>query len=497
MRHLVVFVGVFLLCSGLAAYGAAMGDVDGDGVLTILDVRLCHQMWLDVIPCPGDCSTLDFNADGAFDESDCFYISFVLVASPPTPEIGVKRSDGSSVADGGSDQLGNYIPGTTTIDLRYTVENTSDTAALTVSGVSASNLSNCSHFTTAIAFPQAVPANGSAALDVSFQIDGGGPFSLDLEIENDDSNENPYVIHVSGRRCVDIVSFDDPGLEAAVRDAVGKPTGPLYDCDVDSLKFLNASYRGISNLGGIDRLAGLQTLKLGENAIVDITPLAGLTGLETLELHGNGITTIGALSSLVNLRVLHLAENAFTTIDALTALTGLETLGLGANAIADFGSLASLTGLRYLDLEDTDIADIGVLTGLSDLRTLYLWGNRVVDIGVLAGLIHLVTLDLSANRIADIAPLVNLTRLEFLDLSWNTIVAIDALAGLTALEDLDLQSNDIVDIGALVVNSTAGGLGPGDDVDLRSNPLSPGACADVSTLRINGVTVELSPGICP
>ena len=587
VRRLVFLIGALLLWAALGAHADAWGDIDGDGTLTILDLRLCHQMWLEIIPCPGDCPELDVTGDGIFDDLDCLSIAYDLLMTPP--EIDVQRPAGASVPDGGTDAVGNYYPpGTATVDLRYTVVNTSASALLRISEVTASGLSNCSGFTVATDVPLSVPAGEAATLDVSFDVDGVGPFSLDLEITNNDPYQNPYDIHITGRRCHLVVSFDDPGLEAAVRDAVDKPAGPLYDCDVEPLTFLNARNRGISDLTGIDQLIGLQTLNLYKNDIVDITPLAGLTGLQslhlsanaivditplvgltglqslglsandivditplvgltglqTLELYWNGITEIGALASLVNLRVLKLTENAFTTIDALTALIGLETLSLAGNAIADFRPLANLTGLQSLDLEDTGIADISVLEDLTDLRILYLAHNGVGDITVLAGLTNLETLDLLANPgigdnigalasltslqrlyldwigIADIGPLADLkelvrlglghnfivaidaldglTALEWLDLDDNQIVAIDALAGLTALENLDLNDNNIVDITALVVNSAAGGLGPGDEVDLQLNPLSaPGACTDVDTLRSNGVTVELSVGVCP
>ena len=561
--RLVLFVGALLLCGGLAAHGAAWGDIDGDGVLTVLDVRLCTQIWLELIPCPGNCADLDVTGDGTLDDGDCYILAYMLLKSPPAPEIDVQRPAGVSVYDGGTDALGNYVPGTTTIDLRYTIENTSTATPLRVSAVSASGLSNCSGFAVGTPLPLVVPADESAVLDVSFDV-VDGPFSLDLEIENSDPNENPYDIHITGKRCGEIVSFADPGLEAAVRDAVGKPTGPLYDCDVDALTSLDASDRGISDLTGIGQLTGLQTLRLQRNNITDIGALPGLANLRTLWLFTNKISDIGALAGMVNLRSLNLGGNEITTIGDLASLSGLTDLSLWWNPIADFGPLANLTNLEHLDLEDTGIADISVLASLSGLRTLYLGynlisnidvlaglsdlealdlpGNLVADVSALAGLVGLQSLYLDWNGITDIGPLANLVVLRRLDLGHNDVVDIDPLAGLTALERLWLDHNQIVDvgalagltsltwlmlndnqivdidalagltalawldlgsnqidtIGALVTNSVAGGLGAGDDVDLRDNPLTaPTACTDVATLRGNGVTVELSPGVCP
>jgi len=44
------------------------------------------------------------------------------------------------------------------------------------------------------------------------------------------------------------VIIADSGLDAAVRDALQKPTGPLTTQDLLSLTNLNASYRSISSL---------------------------------------------------------------------------------------------------------------------------------------------------------------------------------------------------------------------------------------------------------
>jgi len=49
-----------------------------------------------------------------------------------------------------------------------------------------------------------------------------------------------------------VVNFPDPGLEAAIRDAIGKPTGDIHDSDLVELTWLGASSRSIAakfNLG--------------------------------------------------------------------------------------------------------------------------------------------------------------------------------------------------------------------------------------------------------
>jgi hypothetical protein len=52
-----------------------------------------------------------------------------------------------------------------------------------------------------------------------------------------------------------VLNFSDPNLEASVRSAVVRETGPLFEQHVQSLNFLDASGRSIALLGGIEKLS--------------------------------------------------------------------------------------------------------------------------------------------------------------------------------------------------------------------------------------------------
>ena len=96
-------------------------------------------------------------------------------------------------------------------------------------------------------------------------------------------------------------------------------------------------------------------------------------------------------------------------------------------------------------------------------------------------------LDLQSSGISDISLLASFTNLTHLYLYNNTISDIIPLAGLTNLEYLSLRSNDISNIGPLVANT---GLGSGDEVDLRNNPLNTDSINRfIPFLQSRGVTV--------
>ena len=105
-----------------------------------------------------------------------------------------------------------------------------------------------------------------------------------------------------------------------------------------------------------------------------------------------------------------------------------------------------------------------------------------------AELAALRTLDISNKNISDLTGLEHATNLTELNLSSNRIADIALLARLTKLTRLLLGGNNISDIASLVANT---GLGSGDTVDLRDNPLSPQSRnTHIPALRARGVNVR-------
>lgn len=311
----------------------------------------------------------------------------------------------------------------------------------------------------------------------------------DLSVQSGDisirlDNETPVII-------------PDPGLEAAFRAALKKPTGEIYQDDLLLIVGLDANRYGISNLSGIEyctnlsnlslgsndltdisllaSLTNLQTLLLFYNQIVSISPLQGLTDLETLYLDGNQLVEITHLASLTELRALALSSNDIVDISPLESLTYLEFLSLSDNQIVNFSYLSFLTrlksldlsnnqinnvselrsllsnmaGLEYLGLTGCQINDLSPLSGLTTLRFLYLNHNQIDTFSPLASLTSLIVLGLSKNQISDLTPLASLTRLIVLDLSENQISDLTPLSGLTNLRSLSLFHNQIKSISPL------------------------------------------------
>ncbi|NQT48188.1 MAG: leucine-rich repeat domain-containing protein, partial [Chloroflexi bacterium] len=106
-----------------------------------------------------------------------------------------------------------------------------------------------------------------------------------------------------------VVTFSDPDLEAVIREAIGKPTGDIYQSDLASLTILDAAVKDIQSLDGLQYCSGLTELYLQCNQISDVSPLQNLINLTRLELYGNQISDISPLQNLTSLTELLLLHN--------------------------------------------------------------------------------------------------------------------------------------------------------------------------------------------
>ena len=270
------------------------------------------------------------------------------------------------------------------------------------------------------------------------------------------------------------VDIPDTNLRTAVREALNLPAGaPITQADMRRLTSFNAKNRQITELAGLEYATNLTELRLGENPITDISPLAQLTQLSFLrindcwtiddisplanltqlgwlDLDRNLIVDIGPLAGLTGLTSLDIRYNQIEDLSPLSNLMHLTALHLGGNPIEDIESLSNLTQLTFLRLNDNRLLEnIDSLASLAQLRVVHLDRNAIVDISPLAGLTELTSLDIRYNQIEDLSPLANLTQLTRLLLNNNKIVDVSPLAHLTQLTELHLGGNQIEDISRL------------------------------------------------
>ncbi|WP_437679146.1 leucine-rich repeat domain-containing protein [Sorangium sp. So ce131] len=212
---------------------------------------------------------------------------------------------------------------------------------------------------------------------------------------------------IDAAACTGALQIADPALEAALREAAGKPTGPLYPDDFSSLDYINVGSRGIESLSGIECITSLRQLYMGHNLVADLSPLSSLTELRGLDASVNRIVDVGPLSSLVQLEELDLKVNAISDVTPLGSLTNLYYLALSLNPITDVSPLGGLVELDQLYLNSTSVATLAPLSGLSKLDVLVASNAELTEISALSTMTSLRWVVLDDNRIRDLSPLVS------------------------------------------------------------------------------------------
>ena len=243
------------------------------------------------------------------------------------------------------------------------------------------------------------------------------------------------------------VTVPDTQLEAAIRNALNKPTGEITSDELLTLTTLEAVDQQIEDLTGLEFATNLTSLDLSENVIADLSPLSNLTVLNELLLRDNAISSLSPISGLKNLKVLNLSTNRISEIEAISGLFNLEQLYLDSNLLYDIRALSNLNQLNTLYLGNTavesyGIPDINALKNLTGLRSLSLSNNtRVDDLSIIGNLINLEFLDLGFVYLNnnEAAQLIHLTKLQYLFLDGNPISQLNFLGSLQNLKHLNLS----------------------------------------------------------
>jgi internalin A len=271
------------------------------------------------------------------------------------------------------------------------------------------------------------------------------------------------------------ISFADSNLEAVVREQVGKPSGDLYQKDLAAIKVLDTGHKEIWKLNGIENCINLISLRISDEHLSDLSPLAHLAGLEELYLpsccypsftgHDHG-AFLAPLSGLTQLRKLDLRWNDLVDISPLASLVNLSELNIShSRKLKDLTPLRKMKQLRKLDLSQCNFDNILPLPILQNLEELDLHDNdKLEHVSALTNLLRLTRLDLSSTLFSDwrslsglhelrelnirgtprkqnLTPLNRLTKMEKLVMDGDdALTNYSTLAKMTALRELTLTS---------------------------------------------------------
>lgn len=253
------------------------------------------------------------------------------------------------------------------------------------------------------------------------------------------------------------VAFTSRTMEAAVRQALGRPEGTVtYD-----------------DLEDITRLAAVGENTFGEESVFDFRVSCYIDNVLQNDFPLGDITDadLALLAHMPNLETLYLCRQEIKDISVLADLP-LTTLALCEDKILDFSPLESLTELETLYLGGNPGTDYSVLAGLPQLETLRVEGSgstglaTVDSLAFLDGLsLHMLGLGLAVPRDGDWTPLTRQVALEELFL-WDppeeAVAAANTLVNLKILTVADYFAPDLTALSGLknleILNVHKGGV---------------------------------------
>ncbi len=262
------------------------------------------------------------------------------------------------------------------------------------------------------------------------------------------------------------VSIPDPGLNAAIREALQIPSGPLTQQDMLNLTDLDASRRNVSSLVGLETARNLASLNLQINNLTNFTVSTQLKNLLVLDLSLNPIADASFLNGMTNLTTLFLEGVAITNLDLSPGLTALNSLDLNNNSLTRFDLPANLTNLVSLDLGFNSLTRFSLPAGLNNLNKLFLELNQITNLTLPSDLTALSELDLHENQLSSFTLPAGLTNLIELELSFNQLTNVSLPTDLSSLTELDLDENRLA---TLNLPSNLVSLA---DLHLRANQLT-------------------------
>ncbi len=318
----------------------------------------------------------------------------------------------------------------------------------------------------------------------------------------------------------DVVTVLDPQLAAGIATQLNLESVTITCAELGALTNLVVQGAGVVSLAGLQYATNLTTLRLNDNAISGLWPLAGLTAIDHLQVSGNDIADLTPIAGLTAMRVLMLSDNPIASIDVVGSFDALQYIGAArtlitdiavlagksdviyvwlnaAEGIVDFSPLASLTGLQTLLVGGTsfDDGDMTMLASMPDLTRLQLWATSVSDLTVLTGLDLRVELDIGGTSVTDLSPIHHMTSLQQLRLYWLGLTEPDIafLADFDELTLLNLHGNELTSLAPLVAHAW---VGEGVDIEVTLNRLDLGSAqvqADIATLEARGVLLAYEP----
>lgn len=260
-----------------------------------------------------------------------FAFTGLEAGSPNAPEIAVEQPLGTGIDDGGGKNFGSVIIGSSA-SLAFTIKNTG-TADLTGLGITIDG-TNAAQFTlTALPSAPVAPA-GSTTFTVQFTPSGFGSKTAVLHIANNDDNENPYDITLTGA-CISSPPTISDVTDQTVNEDSSTAALAFTLADADT-PLASLTLAGSSSNTALVPGANIVFGGSGVNRTVTITPAPNAFGTATITLSVSDETNTVSDTFLLTVNAINDAPTITDIADLSIPTNG--TTGLLSFSIGDVDS---------------------------------------------------------------------------------------------------------------------------------------------------------------
>lgn len=278
------------------------------------------------------------------DDPDENPYQITIIGTGAEPEIDVQRPAGTSIADGGTDNLGGVAENVTQT-LTYYIVNGGNTSLL-LTGATIVDLQNINNLTVSVIQQPTITTLAPAAL-APFQVEltpGSGAFSFEMVIANSDPNEGNYTITVSGS------GLSTPEIDILDPNSAALPQGGVFSVGTVTPGSSSSYTFTIQNNGNMDlSLIGTPPVQVlsAVNATVTVTAVPNTTiAVGTSTTFTIQVTPTASGSFSFNLQILNDDANEGAYTFAVAGFAGV--VGGGGGDSGDSGGGCS-TGSDNFD----------------------------------------------------------------------------------------------------------------------------------------------------
>jgi endo-1,4-beta-D-glucanase Y len=245
------------------------------------------------------------------DSDEGTYTFTVNATATASPEINVKQAT-TSIANNGTYAFASAIAGTSSTPVTFTIENLGNAnltvGTITLSGTDAGSFSITQSSSTSVTGP-----TGTATFTVTFSPATVGAKTATISIANDDSDENPYVIILTGTATA--VPAPEINLKQGVT-VIASGTGIYNFPSTPATTSSAASTFIIENIGNANLTVGAISISGTDAASFSVTQavgstVAGPTGTTTFTVTFSP-TTVGSKTATISIVNNDSDENPYT-----------------------------------------------------------------------------------------------------------------------------------------------------------------------------------------